>query len=284
MNILPKKSWHVRNKDNIERVRRDEEKAANEEKERLRRVALAESEARTDLLRLKASKRKYDTEEADVESPAVVASTARHINFFEELEEGKKIGGKNVEHEEEKRKEKEDKEKAIGLLTYLGQGSVELQETKPWYFKVPERSQNATKSSASSSSKEITEKDEVDTKRKRGIDPIHSMEKYISVSNKVHAARTNTSSQVAKPDKKKSSSVTSHGPTAAKTIEQLRAERLKREQQERQREQQLVAKLRGGPDVIKAPEPITDERQMRYNSQFNPDFVRRPIRPSDNLY
>jgi len=41
----------------------------------------------------------------------------------------KKIGGKNAEHEEEKRQEQETAEKAIGLLTYLGQGSVESQST-----------------------------------------------------------------------------------------------------------------------------------------------------------
>lgn len=59
-----------------------------------------------------------------------------HVNFFQDLEAGKRQDGVNAEHEEEKRKEQEEYEKKIGYLVYLGQGSLEHSHEKQWYSKI----------------------------------------------------------------------------------------------------------------------------------------------------
>ena len=57
-----------------------------------------------------------------------------------------------------------------------------------------------------------------------------------------------------------------------KTIEQMRAERLKRESDERIKAQRL---LTGNKDDGKLKEKIeVDDRKRKYNNQFNPDYAK----------
>jgi hypothetical protein len=99
LNIAHHKSYHPYRRDNIERVRRDEEEAAAKEAKAEGRVLLADSEARIDLLRGKAGlgggknkgkgKEKETIEDiigADGNVGSLVGSGG-HINFFEDLEQ-----------------------------------------------------------------------------------------------------------------------------------------------------------------------------------------------------
>lgn len=104
MNILPKKSWHVRNKDNVARVRRDEAQAREEEKERERRVLLAQQEARTEFLRKKA---RHQNSLSELDAAEAGAPRSGPVDLFRDLlEEGKGVTRGNKDYEEEKRQEK----------------------------------------------------------------------------------------------------------------------------------------------------------------------------------
>ncbi|KAK8403763.1 hypothetical protein O3P69_000104 [Scylla paramamosain] len=187
MNILPKKRWHVRTKENIARVRRDEAQAAEEEKQRELRAKLAEQEARTALLRTQA-RQKYggdgglDATEPKALSTRPATNTTKaqvadiytaegNINFFKDLEEGKQTQGKNEEYEKEKKEEQEKYEKKIGYLTYLGQDSNEAQGKKAWY-------EEAAGRTTYRGEEEEGEMKEVGLKSKDKLDPIHDIIKY----------------------------------------------------------------------------------------------------------
>ncbi|XP_053546704.1 leukocyte receptor cluster member 1 isoform X2 [Bombina bombina] len=167
MNILPKKSWHVRNKDNVARVRRDEAQAAEEERMRKKRVDLAEQEARTDFLRKKARLSLPDNHRNDETALVEIGRDSSHVNFFQDIEEGKGIKKSNKEYEEEKRQEKERQEKTLGILTYLGQSAAEAQTSRPWYQDVPQRT------------KREADDDTKDEKLKGKLDPMNEVEKYL---------------------------------------------------------------------------------------------------------
>ncbi|XP_027207211.2 leukocyte receptor cluster member 1 [Penaeus vannamei] len=203
MNILPKKRWHVRTKENIARVRRDEAQAAEEEKQRVYRAKLAEKEARTAILRAKA-REDYDGGYSSQDTPepqkksegsADIYTADGNINFFKDLEEGKKTQGTNKEYEEEKKAEQEKYEKSIGYLTYLGQDSVEANGGKAWY--------EGSGGRAAYRDKDGEDVQEVGLKSKSKLDPMNDIRKYMGFkpSAKASAPPANIAVSV-KPEKK----------------------------------------------------------------------------------
>nr|XP_056719792.1 leukocyte receptor cluster member 1 [Euleptes europaea] len=252
MNILPKKSWHVRNKDNVARVRRDEAEAEAERQSREARVLLAEQEARTEYLRKKArlSAPGSNSSTSDL-LPYDSEGPSRHINLFHELQEGG-----NKEHEEEKRQEKERREKALGILTYLGQSSAEAQTSQPWYQEPLERSEALAK----------------DMKLKGKLDPLLEMEKHL---RKKKSSQKEGKKGKGEQTQKESRGNLAVGPSSS-SLEKLRQERLRREQAERTRAEALLAQRAGKPLPGEAEEEV-DERKRGYNSQFHPQLARKRV-------
>ncbi|XP_014749329.1 PREDICTED: leukocyte receptor cluster member 1 [Sturnus vulgaris] len=152
MNILPKKSWHVRNKDNVARVRRDEAAAEVERRKRDARALRAEQEVRTELLRKRAR--------VGGRSPSPPAPPV----LFPPPEEAP-----NREHEAEKRREQERRERALGVLTYLGQSAAEAQTCPPWYLQPPRRGEGTR-----------GDPHEVQGGRKAVLDPLQDMRKGLN--------------------------------------------------------------------------------------------------------
>ncbi|XP_043258301.1 leukocyte receptor cluster member 1 homolog [Colletes gigas] len=305
MNILPKKRWHVRTKENIARVRRDEAKAAEEERIIQERAQKAETEARINFLR-ETARSKYDGRE-EVSKVEIVASTSKqeHVNFFADLEEGKIDYNKpNAEHEKEKKDEREKYEKQIGYLTYLGQDTNEATGKKNWYDELPERLRDTEKT------------EEVQVKKKAMSDPINDIKKYLNIMGassmdkplKIKSEpvkRVKHDSEGSDSDHKSSRSSKKHKHKKSKKhkkerhhskdrqtieksnidIQKLRADRLLREQSEKLKTEALLAKLRGDPVPVVAPEtPLRPTIKQKYNSQFFPEIARQNAERTPNVH
>nr|XP_021407456.2 leukocyte receptor cluster member 1 homolog [Lonchura striata domestica] len=257
MNILPKKSWHVRNKDNVARVRRDEAAAEVERRKREARALRAEQEVRTEVLRKRAR--------LGGRSPAPPA-------LFPPPEEA----APNREHEAEKRRERERRERALGVLTYLGQSAAEAQTCPPWYLQPPKIPGQGSR--------------EVQGGRKALLDPLQEMRKGLR--------RAPSPKKPQNPPEPRPGSPPG-APRGGAGLAELRRQRLAREAAEAARSRELL----GGPRDPRNPpgtprnpardprNPARDprnppgtpqnpawdpppERQRRYNSQFHPRLAR----------
>ncbi|KAF9262465.1 hypothetical protein L218DRAFT_406813 [Marasmius fiardii PR-910] len=91
LNIAHHKSYHPYRRDNIERVRRDEEEAKLKEAKEEGRLTLADSEARIDLLRKRtgSSSKNKERSDEDLRPPPApsISTSSGHINFFQDLEQ-----------------------------------------------------------------------------------------------------------------------------------------------------------------------------------------------------
>ncbi|XP_036444574.1 leukocyte receptor cluster member 1 [Colossoma macropomum] len=272
MNILPKKSWHVRNKDNIARVRRDEARAAEEEREIHRRAERAEQEARTEYLRKKsrtALEQRGGYKEEGEQSGG--SGGIEHLNLFPLEESSEKKG--NAEYLKEKREEKEKQERAIGLLVSLGPAPGT--EATPWYLKHREKEKEEDRDRKERCKrKSITEeeREKKERKLKERLDPLLDMKKALAVKDRKE-----------KKHKKREKRDRGEKRSGESSIERLRAERLQREAEERRRTQALLDQRNG---VVKEGEREKElgDRDRPYNSAYFPELARKRQRRDRDQY
>ncbi|KAJ8966688.1 hypothetical protein NQ317_014017 [Molorchus minor] len=285
MNILPKKRWHVRTKENIARVRRDEAKAAAENRVIEERTKLAEREARREIL-LQKSRAKLPSKEfisLNSEKEDQNRIRAGHINFFAEVEAGTaELKKSNKEHDKEQKEEREKYEKQIGYLTYLGQDTNEAL--------APDRTN--------------TEKGEVNMKSKVREDPLQVMKKYMMLGKSIDEAKKLTETVKTKKGEivvvavkalnsikklregtsknqerrvmilkvKKCQTMNWKKIGKKRKLEVMRMQRIKRERDERKRTEDLFAKLQ---DKNKKKAIRVESFRPKYNSQFNPELAKQ---------
>lgn len=285
MNILPKKRWHVRTKENIARVRKDEAEAAEKERQENARIENADREARLSVLKTKSKQKLL---EAGVSETKVDESAIEHINLFADYDSA--IKNTNKEHDKELKEKKEDYEKKIGYLTYLGQDTNESLKKKNWYEVAPETSRFLRPNTVKETYNKLVLKDEdgkpktgkldikngeIGWKLKQSLDPIHTFKKYChNKSEKINNDSSRDKKVILNDRFKKHK----HSKDDKKEkLLKLREARLKRERHEKQKTEMFLTKLNGTTDNASSSNKVPEINKIKakYNSQFNPELARQ---------
>ncbi|KAJ3384239.1 hypothetical protein HDU92_003715 [Lobulomyces angularis] len=163
------------------------------------------------------------------------------FNLFADVEA--KMNNQNDEFVEDERKEKEKWNNKI--TSYLA-GTGGKTDEKPWYAKDGFDKYESEK-------KETRKKPKSDSEKKKFLDPIAKLEKYEKKKQKFLK-------NIAKEESKSSK----------KSIEELRAERLSREKEEKLKTAKFL-----NPNYLSENDLKHKNNSKFYNSQFNPEFVRK---------
>ncbi|PPQ68870.1 hypothetical protein CVT24_007679 [Panaeolus cyanescens] len=252
LNIAHHKSYHPYRRDNIERVRRDEEEARLKEAQEEGRMLLADSEARIDLLRERAGlsekggqdekKKKKRRDDDDMKAiasgssmtPAVLPTTNGHINLFEDLEQNQLALAAAIKST--KKSGTSETEKGVPL-------APSEKDLNPWY---------SGKGKGKESEEGYEEKRRRDESRKNVHDPLTSITKQL--------ARHSSNSL--------SSSSSRHRPPLPRAPDgppEVQA-RLTREMSERERAQALIQRKRKEMAGAATPSTVVDDG---YRDVFN---------------
>ncbi|CAP25666.2 Protein CBG05151 [Caenorhabditis briggsae] len=219
----------------MERVRRDERKAAEEEQRVLDRQIQSENERRINQLRKKADDRMTTMFGGPTSSGAAtkdvsISDETGHVNLFQDLEreERKNLGSGNKEYEAEKAQEKREWESKMGIQVYFADGTNDLAKKKEWYEEMPLRRMGAEPKKR---------RHHRDSSEERRLEEEYDREKK-------------------------------------QKLAKLRDERLKRERIEKGREYALLHP-KEMEQKKKEEENERKNGKPRYNSQFNPEFFRK---------
>ncbi|KAL3087747.1 hypothetical protein niasHT_029511 [Heterodera trifolii] len=296
MNILRHKKWHVRTKENVARVRRDEAKAAEEERARSERAALAEHEDRVRRLKTRASTAAVasagdifgggagnELAATSASSAATVGAAAGHVNLFAELEEQERtntvVG--NREYAAERKKEQDDWESKVGIMKRFAEDTKEYAKESEWWQGIPLVREKVEKKTAAEDNKLET------NKSKGGGQTKFMTEEEKRTLKKMRKKKDRKERRKEKKKKKRkrhhSSSSAQSSSTDSETeqrrkatkLDELRRERMVRERQEQAKTKQLFVKPEPKDEkVVTVESQAEDDRQRRYNTQFNPDLAR----------
>ncbi|KAI0794967.1 hypothetical protein C8Q75DRAFT_748280 [Abortiporus biennis] len=245
LNIAHHKSYHPYRRDNIERVRRDEEEAAKKIAVQEGRMMLADSEARIDLLRQRAGLNKPQRVRSDSEDevstapqpgPSTITTSKGHINFFEDMERQ----SLPVTIRTTKKSNETETDKGFRL-------APSEKDLNPWYS-----DKHHEKNRELEDDRKLR-----DLARKSVHDPLTAINSQLIA----RSSREESSSSRSRSRPVKQSATSSQPPIVS--------ERLNRESSERQRALELIRRKKREMEGSETPSTVYGGRDEGYRDVFN---------------